>query len=686
MHVKIQGGGDGVYANSGSCLAAAMYCEHERQELMKKGMNPVAFFHQYSDFVSTREVIERIDNNKKKLRKEDAKFFVLTVSPSADEQRKMGHTLEERIAAFKNYIRNGVMSEYAKNFGRGLSADDIMYYAYVHVERGMKTDEQMHAHIIISRRNMDNSISLSPQSNHRSGKGVIAHGFDRDSFYAKCEHVFDNMLSYSRPVEESYEYRNAMKNGTFQDVANVTAKAAELEYGVDLSDWVKLIRGELEKESTTVTAKPQYTEPVVDETVVPVQHTTETGIVGFAKKAWNFASGLFGKKTTVPPSPEQQQKEPQTKEEPKLQIANKEPEPVQPVLSAGANTTAVDLYKEGDLYILAMIKNGKLRANNSVERADAEMFFKAKNDGNTKQFYRVCAYLEDKYLKNVPGQDIPEKMQQQLTAQEQKSVQSVPEADKRVKVTMDVYYSKATDSYSVIARHGQLYRLYNNIDEADAYRFMNDKKSGDMEQFNEVCRYLYGKYLKNVPDSKMTDKEQKPQSEQNKIPDGLRIFKLKVKEHYSAALYKDGKRVRFVDKVDKEDVSMFFKAKNSGSPDLMKKVTVDLTSKYFLVPLAKQIADDFLKVNKNENITSVNARRNHHGYCWIKHEVDGEWRQGYRIPEEFTHEINSLPTKDIEFVINCINNLLIGAFPTVSCSGASTHKKRKRDENKGRTR
>ena len=247
MHVKIQGGGDGVYANSGSCLAAAMYCEHERQELMKKGMNPVAFFHQYSDFVSTREVIERIDNNKKKLRKEDAKFFVLTVSPSADEQRKMGHTLEERIAAFKNYIRNGVMSEYAKNFGRGLSADDIMYYAYVHVERGMKTDEQMHAHIIISRRNMDNSISLSPQSNHRSGKGVIAHGFDRDSFYAKCEHVFDNMLSYSRPVEESYEYRNAMKNGTFQDVANVTAKVAELEYGVDLSDWVKLIRVELEK-------------------------------------------------------------------------------------------------------------------------------------------------------------------------------------------------------------------------------------------------------------------------------------------------------------------------------------------------------------------------------------------------------------------------------------------------------
>ena len=128
----------------------------------------------------------------------------MTVSPSVDEQRKMGSSLDERIAAFKNYIRNGVMTEYAKNFERGLTAADILYYAYIHVDRGDKTGEQMHAHIIVSRRNMDNSISLSPQSNHRSGKGVIAHGFDRDSFYAKCEHIFDNLLSYSRPVEESY--------------------------------------------------------------------------------------------------------------------------------------------------------------------------------------------------------------------------------------------------------------------------------------------------------------------------------------------------------------------------------------------------------------------------------------------------------------------------------------------------
>ena len=684
MHVKIQGGGNGVYANSGSCSAAAMYCEHERQQLMEKGMKPETFFHQHSDFISTREVIDKIDHNKRHLRKEDAKFFVLTVSPSADEQRKMGHTLEERIAAFKNYIRNGVMSEYAKNFGRGLSADDIMYYAYVHVERGKKTDEQMHAHIIISRRNMDNSISLSPKSNHRSGKGVIAHGFNRDKFCNSCEKAFDVMMGYTRGVKESYEYLNAIKNGNYKDIASVTEKAMQEKYGIVSTSWDVLANAEFKKKSLSATKAPEFSpekaevpeqKTVVTETKVPKQQTSASGFIDFAKKAWGYATSIFGKKTVKPEN-----------EKTKQQVSVQELKPVKPVESYGNRRTAVDVYKVGEHYILGMIRDGKLRTYKGVKLSDAEMFFKAKNDGNTKQFYRVCVYLEDKYLKNVPGQDIPDKMQQQLTAQEQKSVQSVPEADKRVKVTMDVYHSKATDSYSVIARHGQLYRLYNNIDEADAYRFMNDKKSGDMEQFNEVCRYLYGKYLKNVPDSKMADKEQEPQSEQKKIPDGLRIFKLKEKEHYSAALFKDGKRVRFAEMVDAKDVSLFFKARNSGDKDFQKKVSDEICTKYFLVPLAKRIAGDFLKENKNENITSVNARRNHRGYCWIKHEVDGDWRPGYKIPDELTDDINSLPAQYVNVVFDTVNSLLVDAFPTIACGGAGNNKKRKKEENRGRTK
>lgn len=595
MHVKIQGGGDGVYANSGSCSAAAMYCEHEREELMKKGMNPETFFHQYSDFVSTREVIERIDNNKKKLRNEDAKFFVMTVSPSADEQLVMGSSLDERIANFKNYIRNGVMAEYAKNFERGLSADNIMYYAYIHVDRGEKTGEQMHAHIIVSRRDMANSISLSPKSNHRSGKGVIAHGFNRDSFFTKCEHVFDNMLSYSRPVKESYKYRNAIKNGTFQDISNVTAKAAELEYGVDLSDWDKLIRGELDKESTTVTIKPQYTESVVDEVVVPVQQTTDTDVVGFAKKAWNFVSGLFGKKTTVPPSTVQQ-KEPQVKEEPTLQIANKEPEPVQPVQSPGANITAVDLYKEGDHYILAMIKNGKLRANNGVDRSDAEMFFKAKTGGNREQFNRICLKLENKYLKQIPEQDIPNKVQQQFTAQKPKIVQS----------------------------------------------------------------------------------------EHKDIKDGLVVFKVKNKENYFAALYKEGKRCRYPALMDKDDVAKFLKAKKSGNKDYLNKVSLDITTKYFFVGLVNNVVNDFRRDCKNENVTSVKFRTNlDKKYIGISYTTNDEWRPVHNVSTYYAEKIFELPEKEMNSFFNVVTDMIFTGNMSVGAGyGVSKSPGRKSNEDK----
>lgn len=513
MHVKIQGGGDGVYANTGSCSAAAMYCEHERQQLVEKGIKPETFFHQYSDFVSTAEVINKIDNNKKKLRKEDAKFFVMTVSPSADEQRKMGSSLDERIAAFKQYIRHGVMSEYANNFERGLTAADIMYYAYIHVDRGDKTGEQMHAHIIVSRRNMDNSISLSPKSNHRSGKGVIAHGFNRDRFNNSCEKAFDTIMGYTRYAEESYAYRNAVKNGDYQDIANVTAMAAESSYGVNLSDWDKLVSGELDKEavSITETSKNETTstvvaKPVVNETKIPTHQSSNTGVIAFAKKAWNFASGFWGNKS------------------------------------------------------------------------------------------------EEKNKKDVSVPDKSESGKQQESVKGQDSVQQM------------------------------------------------------------------GKLVKR----------ENPQ-------DGLYIFRGKGKEYYSAVWFNAGKKL-FADKIDEEDVGIFFKAKNSDNSEFMNKVVKDMTDKYFLVPLAKRIAEDFQKKNKSENITSIRALHGYNGYNWIKYEVDNDWHPGYRIPDRFADEINSLPAQLVNVMFDALNSLLVDAFPTVACSGTPSKKKRKREENKGRSR
>ena len=37
MNVKIQGSGNGTYANTGSCVAVTNYLQHEDLERMKKG-------------------------------------------------------------------------------------------------------------------------------------------------------------------------------------------------------------------------------------------------------------------------------------------------------------------------------------------------------------------------------------------------------------------------------------------------------------------------------------------------------------------------------------------------------------------------------------------------------------------------------------------------------------------------
>ena len=109
MNVKIQGGGNGTYANTGSCVPVTNYLQHEDLERMKKGEEVQPFFNQFRDYVSAKEVTFKIDNNKAKLSRTDAKFYVITVSPSEKELRSMGRTPQERAEALRRYIRQDVM-------------------------------------------------------------------------------------------------------------------------------------------------------------------------------------------------------------------------------------------------------------------------------------------------------------------------------------------------------------------------------------------------------------------------------------------------------------------------------------------------------------------------------------------------------------------------------------------------
>ena len=232
MNVKIQGGGGGTYANTGSCRAVTGYLQHEDLERMKNGEEVQPFFNNYRDYISAQEATYTIDNNKAKLSRTDAKFYVITVSPSDRELEKMGRTPQEQSEAMRKYIREDVMQHYAEGFGKGLNKEDMEYYAKIHFERKGNDRNDMHVHIIVSRKDRSNTKKLSPKTNHTGKKncGNVKGGFDRTDFFRKCESSFDKRTGYERDPAQSFDYLNAMKNGSPEDIARQVERAERVRH------------------------------------------------------------------------------------------------------------------------------------------------------------------------------------------------------------------------------------------------------------------------------------------------------------------------------------------------------------------------------------------------------------------------------------------------------------------------
>jgi hypothetical protein len=230
MIIKTQGGGK-VYANTGSCSDVVSYLQHEDAERLQKGQTQETFFNQEQDRISPKEVTSKIDNNRKGLKAKEAKFYVITVAPSRDELRKMGATKEEQAAAMKDYIRTEVMPKYADGFNKGLKAGDLEYYGKIHFERHEKDGEDLHAHIVVSHKTKNNGKSISPMTNHTGKKktGAAQGGFERKEWFSSCEKAFDKRFDYDRNVKESFEYKNAMKNGTPKEMQEQVNRAIQQE-------------------------------------------------------------------------------------------------------------------------------------------------------------------------------------------------------------------------------------------------------------------------------------------------------------------------------------------------------------------------------------------------------------------------------------------------------------------------
>jgi len=239
MHINISKSETGN--NKGSSGQLVAYLEKENRLLYEQNprLEPEYWFNQESQHIQPYQVRYDIDHNVDRLSKDEAKFFLVNISPSENELLFLKEEFgEEGVKQQLKEYANEVMDEYARNFKKEQvqGNSDILYFGkienhryYTHkdeeVKQGLakrgeqKPGEQMHVQIIVSRKDITNSIRLSPLNNSR-GKNV-AHSlkvgqFNRVAFKEAAEGTFDQNFEYDRELKETFIYANTLKNGDYE--------------------------------------------------------------------------------------------------------------------------------------------------------------------------------------------------------------------------------------------------------------------------------------------------------------------------------------------------------------------------------------------------------------------------------------------------------------------------------------
>ncbi len=280
MIIKIQTS-EKSNGNKGNSRALVTYLEKEdiekEKESLSKNELPAprkGFFNHEKENLNKIEVINSINNNKKGLGRDDAKFYSITISPSEKEQKHLikqvtkkelsniksldPKELKEYEKLLQDYTRK-TMNEYAKNFNRkGLDNGNQLLYAgkIEHTREYKGTDSkvknglkksgdkkegfQTHIHVIVSRKDHEMKYKLSPlakekgkNNNSQLNGRKVQRGFDRNLMNIKSEKLFDSQFQYKRDLKEKVEYRIEASKQTLKtkqiELEKDTNKKQELE-------------------------------------------------------------------------------------------------------------------------------------------------------------------------------------------------------------------------------------------------------------------------------------------------------------------------------------------------------------------------------------------------------------------------------------------------------------------------
>jgi hypothetical protein len=219
--------------NRGSSGQLVHYLDKENRMFLDQPIG--TWFNGTSDDIASYRVRTSLDSNVAKLGRDDAKFFLINISPS---QKEIAHLKKmykgDLEKAFKQYATK-VIDGYAENFNRPniKSNEDLMwfgklehhrYYSYKdkEVKSGemkageVKPGDQMHIQIIVSRKNITNSIKLSPMNTSRGKNAEHSKKlgqFDRSAFKQSGEMLFDKQFDFERKLSDTFHHANMLKNG-----------------------------------------------------------------------------------------------------------------------------------------------------------------------------------------------------------------------------------------------------------------------------------------------------------------------------------------------------------------------------------------------------------------------------------------------------------------------------------------
>lgn len=222
----------------------------DKENRLYKPEEPSLWFTGNSGAVQSYQVKSKLDNNVAKLGREDAKFFLINISPS---QKEISHLKElygedgarEKLKAYAVKV----MDLYAKNFKRAdiNSNADLLWFGklenhryYSHKDKEVKNGrakrgtpkpgEQMHIQVVVSRKDITNKIKLSPMNNSRGRNTEHSKKlgqFDGVAFKNSGEKLFDKQFDFDRPISETFKYANTNAKGNLKERLEMRTKHSQ---------------------------------------------------------------------------------------------------------------------------------------------------------------------------------------------------------------------------------------------------------------------------------------------------------------------------------------------------------------------------------------------------------------------------------------------------------------------------